>query len=1352
MSHSIDAARQEIVRAAAAKWADDLVDVGRSNTLLYTNNTGPASLDLTQAVPEAVTRLLAGKRVQLSALFRDHERREAASLRARNLRRKILVFQEEQGIEAGHLVRGLIQVTASSRKTATAPLRAPLLMQTLAVHTRTLTGSDFTLELSEDVVVNPVLIYTLDRLFGVNLETLTEKIEKLLEEVADPFDQVTQTYRLLEEAIIRSGHTSSLEPLLLAGVFSHDKLPMVRELRTCERLMAEHPVIAAIAGDASARHEVLEEAAIDPAQPSDAIRPQDEFLVCDADSSQQRAISRALAGRHVLISGPPGTGKTQTIANIIACMAAHGRSVLFVAEKRAAIEAVIDRLESASLDHLVFDMHDSQINRRRVAEQITDTLDRAYSEPPANFSDLHQDLEKHRAAVLRHDQELHTPQNPWGISLYQAITQVMALAPHTDLRLRLSHSTLRALNESTLQEVEISLRRYVDLDGPRLRDGSSYWSHSPVREQHELNDLVTRLDRLANSAVLTEVHDLLADLADQAELLRPLTIGEWRDLLRLLTGVTRTLATFGPSAFDEDLVDLHYATGDPTWRAANPQRMSWWRRLFLRWQARRLAIVGPRHRYALHEALAGALNQLDQWYHRGIGDSVPREVEGLEHAVHRHEDVLAELNVLTHHAPLGDLDSRTPFDILRITQQLYSDRETLDRVLELNRLTDRFDQLQLMPLLEASAVTGTSENLMEALRGAWLNAVIDEMRRKSSHWRTFTSKEHTRTVEQFRRADEAHQESAARRIRRNVARRIRETSDAYRDQGALVRQQAKRQRGHMALRRLIEKAPDVLLTTFPCWAMSPIVVSRMLPAQKLFDVVIFDEASQILPQDAIPSIMRGKQLIVAGDDQQLPPSNQFKKALAGFTEFEEDDDYDDLGDYESILERMSSLIPHRSMLTWHYRSRDERLIAFSNQHFYKNALTTFPGTAQESPLRLVTVDGTALPGQSGSSSEEVEKVVQLVLEHAEHHHDETLGVISMGRKHAERIEKKLHEALKGRPDLAAFFSDEKDARSRFFIKNLENVQGDERDVTILSIGYAKASTGKLRQHFGDLNKPGGDRRLNVAITRARNRMTVVSSFHPYDLRPQEAKHRAVELLQRFLQYAQQQGTLDYTVGSRPTLNGFERSVLEAMEAANLPVYPQWGTAGYWLDFALAHPDRPGQMVLAVETDGERYHTAASARDRDRLRQEHLERLGWRFHRIWSADWLRDPDGQLREVVRAWEQAVTTANNHSEASQASAAESSRPYRKPVNQSDGRRPRERGPRPPVEAGRKITDYSDMELVSLCYWILQDGLQIPREDRVRAAADELGFKRLGKVIVEHLEDAFDQAQLMYDRQGGE
>ncbi|MEU6788827.1 AAA domain-containing protein [Nonomuraea angiospora] len=1346
MSYGDDVGRRETVRTAAAKWADDLIDLGRNNTLLYANTSTPTTLDLTQATPEALTGLLAGKKVRLAALFRSQEERDAACLRARNLRKKILVFHEEQGIEVGNLARGLMHVAPSSRRTAVAPLRAPLLLQTLAIHTRNTAATDFTLQLSEDAMVNPVLVYALDRLFGVDVDTLTEKIERILGEITDPAEQMHQAYQVIEESARRCGHTSRLDEVLLAGVFSHDKLPMVEELRTCEQLMAEHPVIAAIAGDAEATHAVLEESLDEPTRPSGPIHPQDEFLVCDADSSQQRAISRALSGRHVLIFGPPGTGKSQTIANIIASMAAKGRSVLFVAEKRAAIEAVTQRLADASLQHLVFDLHDSRINQRRVAAQIAANLERARSEPPADFSALHRDLENFRTTAAKHNEELHTPRSPWGISLYEAMTRWMALSFDPTPDLRLPQSALRGLDEATVRELDAGLRRYVSLGGPLIRRGASFWSQSPVREQHELDDLEARLDRLTNSQVLLEVHELLGAVADRAALIRPTTLGEWRGLLELLSGVGRTLARFGPGAFDEDLVDMHYATGERAWRAANPQRMSWWRRLILRWRAGRLMITGPRHRQALHDALADALDQLDEWYLRGIGDSVPREVDGLEHATNRHAQVLDDLTVLSAHALLGDLDPRTPFELLRVVQQLDADRDALYRMPELNRLADRFDQLHMTPLLTQITTPGGSlEEVIRALQRAWLRAIIDELQRRSSHWRTFTGAEHTRTVEQFRRADHEHQTSTARRIRYIVATRIRQTGDANREQIKIVREQANRQRGHMPLRRLIEKAPDVLLSAFPCWAMSPVVVSRMLPAHQLFDVVIFDEASQVLPQDAITSIMRGTQLIVAGDDQQLPPSTQFKKALAGFTDLEEDDN---LGDFESILQRLDSLITHRSMLTWHYRSRDERLIAFSNLHFYDNALTTFPGTAQQSPIRLVTVEGTALPGQHGSSAEEVGKVIELVFDHAEHHPDETLGVISMGRKHAERIEKALHEALKNRPELAEFFSDEKNASSRFFVKNLENVQGDERDVIILTIGYAKLPTGKLSMQFGDLNKTGGHRRLNVAITRARCRMTVVASFHPYDLRPQQTRHQGVELLQRFLQYADQQGRLDFTAGQRPELNGFERSVLKAMETAGLPVHPQWGTAGYWLDFALAHPDRPGQMVLAVETDGERYHTAASARDRDRLRQTHLERLGWSFHRIWSADWLRDPRGQLGEIVSAWEQAVAKADTRA----ADGASVREHPRTPPADSRHRQRQARGPRPSIERDRKITDYTNAELVSLCAWMLRDGLQIPRDERVEAAAADLGFKRLGKVIVERLEAAFDEAQSINDRQGDE
>src|ERR1035437_9951469 len=327
-----DSIRTDVIRAAAAKWADDLIDLGRANSLLYFKDTKTSTLDLTQADPVALAGLLAGQKTRLNALIADPGEHKAACTRARNLRKKIIAFDEEQGIDVGHLARGLVRVAplASQGRTSVTSLRAPLLLQAVAVHARTSAETDFTLQAAEEAVVNPVLLYALNREFGVDLdsEVFGEKAAALLAEISDPADQMGKAYQLLESAIIRSKLEVELEKRVVVGVFNYDKLPMVEDLHNSPELLAGHDV-----------------------------PPSQEYLVHDADSSQQAAISRALAGAHVLIDGPPGTGKSQTIANIIAGMAALGRRVLFVAEKRAAIEAVTDLLTEADLAHLVFDLH-----------------------------------------------------------------------------------------------------------------------------------------------------------------------------------------------------------------------------------------------------------------------------------------------------------------------------------------------------------------------------------------------------------------------------------------------------------------------------------------------------------------------------------------------------------------------------------------------------------------------------------------------------------------------------------------------------------------------------------------------------------------------------------------------------------------------------------------------------------------------------------------------------------------------------------------------------------------------------------------------------------------------------------
>ena len=416
----------------------------------------------------------------------------------------------------------------------------------------------------------------------------------------------------------------------------------------------------------------------------------------------------------------------------------------------------------------------------------------------------------------------------------------------------------------------------------------------------------------------------------------------------------------------------------------------------------------------------------------------------------------------------------------------------------------------------------------------------------------------------------------------------------------MIRKQAALRRGHLPLRRLLDQTSDVLFALKPCWAMSPLMVSQALPLTRLFDVVIFDEASQIVPADAIGSMIRAHQVVVAGDDRQLPPTNFFRQADSG-----DPADDDDLADETVSL---------------------------------RAALTTFPGVARDDCLRHVVVTQDDRPGQESSVAAEVAEVVRLILEHARTRPGESLGVIALGSRHAERIDLAVRAALASAPaDLEAFFAEE--VPEPFFVKNLERVQGDERDAIILSVGYGKHADGRMRYQWGPLLRDGGERRLNVAATRAKRRLTVVSSFSSHDVDPGRLTKPGARLLAEYLEYAGSGGTPVAASGSDSGLGAFESDVAARLAALGIMVVPQYGVGGYRVDFAAAHPDDPSRMILAVEADGASYRDSSSVRDRDRLRKEHLERLGWRVHRLWSTSWFTDPDAELAKLRAAYAEAV-----------------------------------------------------------------------------------------------------------------
>jgi very-short-patch-repair endonuclease len=392
------------------------------------------------------------------------------------------------------------------------------------------------------------------------------------------------------------------------------------------------------------------------------------------------------------------------------------------------------------------------------------------------------------------------------------------------------------------------------------------------------------------------------------------------------------------------------------------------------------------------------------------------------------------------------------------------------------------------------------------------------------------------------------------------------------------------------------------------------------------------------------------------------------------------------------------------------------------------------------------------PGaDTNSPTPEVNAVVDLIIEHARSRPQESLGVIAMGIKHARRVEERLRQRLRAEPELEGqlgqFFDEARE--ERFFVKNLETVQGDERDAIILSVGYGKNARGEVVYRFGPLLTEGGERRLNVAVTRAKNRLTLVSSFSYRDMGPERSGAEGVKLLRQYLQYVESEGTnLGDVVFEKPALNPFEVDVRDTLSRRGLKLTAQYGSSGYWIDFAVQHPAQPGRYVLAIECDGATYHSSGSARDRDRLRQEQLERLGWRFHRIWSSEWFSNKEAAVEKVLAAYGAALGAVGHApqalTEAKVQPAPLSPRPHSMPTQagppasttgQPSPPRPARQGMRPVVVRGLPVHAYSDSELVEVLRWVESDDQLRTEEELLHEMMRELGFQRRGRNVVARL-----------------
>ncbi|MCX6789485.1 MAG: AAA domain-containing protein [Candidatus Gribaldobacteria bacterium] len=525
---------------------------------------------------------------------------------------------------------------------------------------------------------------------------------------------------------------------------------------------------------------------------------------------------------------------------------------------------------------------------------------------------------------------------------------------------------------------------------------------------------------------------------------------------------------------------------------------------------------------------------------------------------------------------------------------------------------------------------------------SFLNKVLDDVHQKNEVLKNFNMADYNRCISEFKRLEREVFEANQYRVLDRVYPQIRYAMNCGGNSERVIVRESQKIKRHLPIRKLVMENATHVLDYKPCWMMSPLTLSSYIPFGSMkFDVVIFDEASQMKIENALGAIARAKQVVVIGDEHQLPPTSFFDVSL----DEDEEDETEEVG-YESILQSAITILPGAgTYLTYHYRSRHPDLIAFSNHNIYDYLLTLFPVPKDYEAVKFEFVEnGVYDAGQTRTNLIEANRVAELCVNHFESN-STSLGVIAFSKVQEEairdEISKKIslgekYSYLADKFDEATDMRNKVNEESSFFIKNLESVQGDQRDVIILSIGYGPDKNDNVFNRFGPINSKGGYRRLNVAITRARDKIICVSSMKSCRISPSET--RGVILLQKYLEYAEKgRSVLEASKiaqqNNKEPDSDFEVSVQKELQRVGYTIHQQVGAAGFYIDLAVVDPDNQNEYVLGIECDGAAYHSSKSARIRDRLRQEILERLGWKIYRVWSQHWIMHRQEILDDIVK-----------------------------------------------------------------------------------------------------------------------
>lgn len=1247
-------------------------------------------------------------------------------------------FEQEQGISALYLAVGFLRWFES--ESSDVERCAPLVLIPVALE-RPSARAKFRLRWSgEDITTNLSLKEKLRLEFGLTLPDIPAMDDL---DCAAYFEEVGR-------AVATIPRWEVLPDDMVLWFFSFAKLLMYRDLDAAnwppERPLVENRLIQSLLGDGFREEAPLcgEEENIDS-----LVAPKDMLHVVDADSSQAVVVEEVKRGGDRIVQGPPGTGKSQTIINMIAGAAAQGKRVLFVSEKMAALDVVMNRMIKAGLGDMCLALHSRNTNKHAVLRELEKVL--ALDRPRVgSVEETAAQLQAARDRLNAHALLMHTPVGKAGITPFRAVGELVRLreggvAPADFALENAAEWTTAELEERAgiVRELAAFIEpigvpaahpfRGVMLEAmlPMDRDRLVQQLPAVIEAAGAARSRAAALEAMVRVQPCTSLHDAArlaalgqhvaaAPALDAAAFAHPVWDAGRADIATLVEAGAR---------FASLRMELEPVVNDAAWSAdvdaAQRDLREWGASIFrflsiafrraqrtlrglLRGQppkplAARLAIldglIEARSMRKRIENLSevgrtafgglwrgedsdfSALTAIDHWDSQMAqsGVTAPGWRQIMQHTTDRAAtlQVANELGaaIRTAEMALGAIVHSVQLDVASAFQGTGSSGGSGVDGAPLEEIIKRLEAWRVDPEALAkwiayrvrhqrACAAGMVElaarlydgrippdSALDQMHMAFHEAQLRAAMQAHPALAAFEGVAHERVLQTFRTFEAERMHLARQQVARAHYDGIPRGAGQIGEIGVVRGEIAKRTR-HLPLRQLLKRAGNAVTRIKPVIMMSPLSIAQYVePGALEFDLLIFDEASQVRPVDALGAAARAKQIVVVGDDKQLPPTPFFEKLLG-------DDDLDEYGpDEEGLdsvrtrdIESILGLCAARGlgsgpncMLRWHYRSRHHSLIAVSNKEFYDSRLNVIPSPMQ--PDRTIGVvfhhvDGGVFDrGRTATNAVEAKRVAEAVLAHARTQPGASLGVGAFSVAQRDAILDELELLRRASPDTESFFVAQ--GGEPFFVKNLENIQGDERDVIYISVGYARDESGFMSMHFGPISNQGGERRLNVLITRARTRCEVFSSITASDIDLNRATGRGPAALKTYLGYAES-GILD--VGS-PTNRGcdsvFEEAVAGALAAQGIACDAQVGVAGFFVDLAVKDPDQPGRYLLGIECDGAQYHRARSARDRDRLRQQVLEDRGWVIHRIWSTDWFNRPKDELQRTVAAIDRAKAT---------------------------------------------------------------------------------------------------------------